>query len=73
MSLFLLMVVTAPITEEFFFRWVPIRGIDLITKNKLVLWVIIMVSSVGFGILHGSWHNIFIQGVAGIIFFVSFS
>mgnify|MGYP001610078592 CR=1 FL=1 len=72
MSLFLLMVVVAPITEEFFFRWVPIRGIDLITKNKLILWIIIIVSSAGFGILHGSWHNIFIQGVAGIIFSLAF-
>ena len=72
MSLFLLMVVVAPITEEFFFRWIPIRGIGLITKNKLALWVIIMVSSVGFGISHGSWHHIFIQGVAGIIFSLAF-
>ena len=72
MEIFLFLVIIALVIEEFIYRWLPIRGICLITKNRLALWTIIITSSVVFGILHGSWHHIFMQGMIGIIFSLAF-
>jgi len=59
MEVFFLMVIMAPLTEEFIFRWLPISWLGSITGNKSVLWIIIITSSAIFGISHGSWHHIF--------------
>ncbi|OGN01780.1 MAG: hypothetical protein A3I26_03320 [Candidatus Yanofskybacteria bacterium RIFCSPLOWO2_02_FULL_43_10] len=70
--LFFLMVAMAPFMEEVLFRFLPIKGVKLITGDKNALWVAIILVSILFGSLHGSWHHIFIQGVSGIIFSLSF-
>lgn len=70
----ILAVVFAPITEEAVFRLLPIGAVFLICgkKNKLILWPVIIMSSIIFGWTHGSWHNIFMQGLVGIIFSIAF-
>ena len=70
--LFFLMVATAPFIEEFLFRFLPIKGMGLVTDNKNILWIVIVLVSILFGSLHGSWHHIFMQGVSGIIFSLAF-
>ena len=70
--LFLLIVVLSPPAEELLFRFAPIRITGLITKNKYILWSVIILVSLLFGAVHGSWHHIFLQGISGIIFSVAF-
>ena len=71
-NMFILIVIIAPTIEELFYRWLPIKAISLITKNKSALWIVIIISSAGFGISHGSWHHLFLQGMVGIIFSIAF-
>lgn len=61
------MVIFAPLIEEFAFRLLPIAVIMVLTNNKTALWVVIIISSVIFGYIHGAWYNIFIQGVSGVV------
>jgi len=70
--LFFLVVLLVPPVEEILFRFVPIEGIKLITDSKRVLWITIILVSILFGSLHGSWHHIFIQGGSGVIFSLAF-
>ena len=70
--LFFLMVVLAPFIEEVLFRFLPIKGIKLITDSKNILWIAVVLVSILFGSLHGSWHHIFIQGASGVIFSLTF-
>lgn len=63
----------APIFEEFFFRFLPIRLTQRATTNMYTLYIsIILVSVVLFGAIHGSWMNIFFQGLGGFIFALAF-
>ncbi|MBI2637469.1 MAG: CPBP family intramembrane metalloprotease, partial [Candidatus Sungbacteria bacterium] len=70
--LFLEMVVLAPFFEEFVFRFLPISFTRLVTSNVMVLWSVIIIASILFGRAHGSWWNVFAQGVGGIIFAFAF-
>ena len=61
------LVVVAPLSEELLFRYLPIRITQRFNARKWVLYLVIIVSSIIFGYVHGSWHFIFIQGVGGLI------
>lgn len=65
-------VTIAPLLEELIFRFVPIKLTQRFTKNKKILWLVIICSSVLFGLEHASWHNIFAQGIAGLILSAAF-
>lgn len=67
-------IVLAPIIEESLFRLLPIGIVFLIwgKENKFILWPVIIISSVIFGWVHGSWQNILIQGSVGIVFSMAF-
>ncbi len=57
-----------PIFEELIFRHIPaqiLKKTEIFQQNK---WWFVLVSGVIFGWLHGSYYNIFCQGVAGIAF-----
>jgi membrane protease YdiL (CAAX protease family) len=41
-------------------------------ENKIFLWPVIIISSVIFGLIHGSWRNIFLQGSVGIVLSMAF-
>ena len=72
--LFLLRIlVINPISEEGVFRLIPINIASRIwgRENKIV-WTVIIISSIIFGLIHGSWRNIFLQGSAGIVFSIAF-
>lgn len=65
---FFAVVLLAPLLEELVFRLIPL-GITLkFTKSKAIFWAVAFVSSVVFGVSHGSWYNIFVQGIIGMIF-----
>lgn len=68
LNLFLVLVIIAPLIEEVIFRLLPITVVQGLTPSRFVLWAVVLLSSIIFGFLHGSWQNIFIQGVGGIIF-----
>ncbi|MBI2068614.1 MAG: CPBP family intramembrane metalloprotease [Candidatus Yanofskybacteria bacterium] len=70
--LFFLMVVRNPFLEEILSRFLPIKGVKLITDNKNILWTTIILMSILFGSVHGSWHHIFIQGASGVIYSLAF-
>lgn len=74
LSVLIVIVVFAPMTEEALFRLLPISAVFLICgkKNKFILWPVIILSSIVFGRIHGSWHNVFIQGLGGIVLSVAF-
>ncbi|MDO8600869.1 MAG: CPBP family intramembrane metalloprotease [bacterium] len=65
-------VIIAPLFEEFIFRFIPIKLTEIFTKRKSILWSVVVLSSILFGVAHGSWYNIFIQGPSGIILSVAF-
>ena len=58
----------APVLEEIIFRFFPIGLTNRYTKNKGVLWLVILGASVLFGYLHGGFVHIFMQGVTGIFY-----
>lgn len=68
LSLFVYVVIFAPFLEEIVFRFVPIKLTGSFTESKFILWTVIVSVSVVFGYLHGAWPNVFIQGIAGILF-----
>lgn len=54
--------------EEFIFRFIPlglIWGIGV--RKRIIPCIVIAVSALIFGYLHGNWLNIFIQGVSGAL------
>jgi len=64
-TMFFMAVVFAPIWEEAVFRYFPLS----IAKGlpSKYTWPIVVVSSIVFGLLHGSIINILIQGVGGFL------
>lgn len=64
----LLALIVAPLWEEFFYRLLPIYFLQMTGANKATLWLVIVVYSIVFGLSHGSWHHIFVQGLAGLVF-----
>lgn len=68
--------------EEFIFRLVPFifflylcDEVELVKKyvNKKFLFIlIVLISSIFFGLAHGNIYNILIQGIGGVIFFLVF-
>lgn len=70
---FIFVVIITPIIEEFLFRWIPLRLAKRFIKNRLIFWSIVVgISVIGFGYIHGGWPNIFIQGVVGLILVIIF-
>ncbi|KKU52527.1 MAG: hypothetical protein A3A28_05830 [Candidatus Sungbacteria bacterium RIFCSPLOWO2_01_FULL_47_32] len=65
--LFLETVLLAPFIEEAMFRFFPIRICRWLTKNKIILWAVIICASILFGRAHGTWWNVLAQGIGGII------
>lgn len=68
----LLALILAPLWEEFYYRFLPIYLFQKLGADKTTLWLIIVVSSIVFGLSHGSWHNIFVQGLAGLVFSMAY-
>ena len=64
----LLVLILTPLWEEALWRWLPIRVTQWTTDQTWPLWIVIIIVSAIFGKIHGSYVNIFIQGVAGIAF-----
>src|SRR3989344_4839153 len=70
LEIFVSSVLIAPILEEFLFRLIPLRiavAIYLFSKNKKVIFVIIVAASFIFGFVHFGWLSVFIQGIYGLI------
>ncbi len=63
----LYIIILAPFVEEVLFRWIPIRTTRFFTNNKIILWSIIIVSSIIFGSLHGDPIAMLIAGIAGLV------
>ena len=62
----------APLLEEFIYRFVPIKLTRRFTDSKSVLWIVIILSSIIFGLRHGSPYNILVQGIGGFILSLAF-
>ena len=63
--------------EEIGFRWMPMVLFLSLRKNtlkieKYEILVIVIISSIIFGYLHGNKYNILIQGVGGLALFLVF-
>jgi membrane protease YdiL (CAAX protease family) len=56
--------ILAPTFEEAIFRWAPLTAIR---KYQHLNLPVIVISSFIFGLMHGSFYNVFIQGVIGVI------
>ena len=56
--------------EELTFRWMPLCFlIALFGKKRIsVLLIASLISSFFFGLVHGHWYNLGLQGVLGIVF-----
>jgi membrane protease YdiL (CAAX protease family) len=65
MGKFFIVCFITPMWEEVIFRVVPIKL--LVKENKDNLLLVIIASSMFFGIAHGSVENILMQGVAGLL------
>lgn len=65
---FLATLILAVFVEEVIFRVAPLTLATLLCKSPQTVLLVAGASSVIFGLVHGSWHHIFIQGVAGILF-----
>ena len=82
----LILMPATTLVEEVLFRWLPMIiffGILYIIKNiipslktlgfnykLLPILVIVTVSSIMFGFMHGNFLNLFIHGVSGVFFFL---
>lgn len=57
------------IGEEFFFRFIPLFTCVLVTNaNLIAIGITMLVSSAIFGLLHGHWKFLFLQGIGGLIY-----
>lgn len=76
------LLIYAPTLEEFIFRLLPALVILVIMETMLIddyqtmkrevfLWAAIISSAI-FGIIHGSFINLFFQGVGGLVLWVVF-
>jgi membrane protease YdiL (CAAX protease family) len=61
-----LLLVGVVILEEVLFRLVPLGLARLFRASPRVMVLIAILSSIGFGLAHGSWTSILIQGVSGL-------
>lgn len=59
--------------EEFIFHFIPLGICMSIPKTKRFWPIVALVSAVIFGMMHGNWVNILIQGTAGMIYAVGFA
>lgn len=58
--------------EEFLFR-VPVGiAAEFLGKSAWVIVPMVIISSVIFGWIHGSYHRVFLQGVGGVLFCILF-
>ncbi len=65
--LFITSVILAPLFEELMFRVLPIELLRSFSKNyKSSLFPVILGTNAIFGVLHGNYFNILIQGVVGV-------
>ena len=62
------LLVTAPLAEEFIFRWIPFRLLKDTTLFKEKTYYFVAISAIIFGYIHGGFNNIYLQGVAGFFF-----
>src|SRR6478735_5726991 len=60
--------VIAPLGEEMVFRMAPIELLKTTQIFKENKWIIIFLIGILFGWSHGSYYNVFCQGVAGVAF-----
>ena len=72
LSWFCIVVIISPIIEEVAFRFLPITIVKRWTKNRMVLWLTIILVSGIFGYMHGSWLNMLTQGIVGLWFSAAF-
>ncbi len=63
----LFLTVLGPFFEEGLFRWLPITIIRRFTKNKVAVWIVIVSSSVLFGLAHGEPLAMFVAGCSGLM------
>lgn len=64
--------IVAPLIEEFYFRFLPLKITGYITKKRSMTYAVVIFVSIVFGWLHGSVWNIPVQGTAGFIYSVSY-
>lgn len=58
--------------EETIWRFAPLSlGTIILGQSRLIL-IIAIISSIGFGIIHGNFLNIFQQGIGGLILSIMF-
>lgn len=59
--------------EEFVFHFIPL-GICMAFDKSRKFWPIVaLISAIVFGLMHGNWVNILLQGVAGGIYSIGFA
>ena len=66
-----LALIAAPFIEELAFRFLPTKLTRWLTKNEKILWIVVLISSVLFGIAHGRG-NLLVQGSSGFVFSLAF-
>lgn len=62
--------IIAPLIEEFLFRWLPITFFILAFGKKFdsLKWYLAALLSIAFGLAHGGYFRIFINGVGGFFY-----
>lgn len=60
------------LTEEVIFRFLPLVLCISFEKSRKFWPLVAIVSSILFALVHGSWGNIFLQGVGGLLYSVVF-
>ena len=62
------------IIEETLFRLIPALVLTALKKQNNRAWIFVFyfISSVLFGMAHGNWENIFVQGIGGVVYSVTF-
>lgn len=65
-------IIIYPLAEEIVFRFAAIESVRVFTDSYIYLSIVVFVSSIIFGLGHGSLGNILVQGVAGIVYSVAY-
>jgi len=65
-------IVLSVFLEEFILRFIPLKITLRLTQNNKIIWSVVIAVSFLFGALHGSFYNLFIQGIIGIMFSAAF-
>ncbi len=58
--------VVFPILEEILCRFIPL-SLAMLCGNDYATWSVVVISSVIFGALHGSWKHVLTLGVVGMV------